>query len=217
MSSCDVCIRLLASLRRRGACVGPKLRGYLTSVVLSIDLGVRNLALCLLENADLPCAVPKILDWRIEDLLQGTRHKNCKKLSISDLNRLMQTRLSSIRWVRTPTLVAIENQPVGFHARSNTKMKVLSHCIETHFFLRGISAIRFISPKLKFRYSPEEEVKAAAKLKPASKRYRRHKQMACEACSLKISTHWHKLFATHKKKDDLADCYLQGLVALGIP
>ena len=115
----------------------------------------------------------------------------------------MQKRLSAIRWVRTPTLVAIENQPVGFHARSNTKMKVLSHCIETHFFLRGISAIRFISPKLKFRYSPEEEVKAAAKLKPASKRYRRHKQMALR-CQPSSHIPWCKYEAPYGTRDMLA-------------
>ena len=151
------------------------------------------------------------MDWRIEDLLHGTKHKNCKKLSISDLNRLMQARLAAIEWVREPTLVAIENQPVGFHARSNTKMKVLSHCIEAHFICKGIQNIRFISPKLKFRYSPEDEVEAAKKLKPASKRYREHKRMACTACIDRICDPWSSVFSSHKKKTTLPTATSKGL------
>lgn len=184
-------------------------------VVLSIDLGVRHLALCLLEvEGD----APSILDWRVEDVLEGSRHTSCKKLGISDLNRLLLARLRQIEWVKTPTVVAIENQPVGFHARSNTKMKVLSHCIEAYFLtaLDPPPDVRFISPKCKFRFSPEAEVKAAAAIKKSSERYRHHKRMACEACRSRLlgDPRWLAFFDSHKgKKDDLADCMLQGLVA----
>ena len=233
--------------------------------ILSIDLGIRNLALCVLSikrrttvsstmqtpvavslssvvqqdklqqiQTLLPSGTPEsiiqlqkeyivcIHNWKVVDILQNTDHENTKDLSISNLNCLMQRCLYEQNMHAGVDIVAIENQPVGFHKRSNTRMKVLSHCIESFMYNQCPDHVEicFVSPKKKFMWSPLADTQEAAANKKASARYRLHKKMACNACQMILQLcdpKWTNLFSAHKKKDDLADCFLQGLVIVHRP
>ena len=97
-------------------------------------------------------------------------------------------------------------------------MKVLSHCIESYMFLMGQAKVMFVSPKQKFRLSPDDQVKEVKAIKKASLRYRMHKKMAVDACRqmllLEKLDRWVDVLESASKKDDLADCFLQGIVSL---
>ena len=192
--------------------------------VLSIDLGTKNLAFCVLEQQTKGGTV-QISRWGILNIHDNLDKKTSKKQpTISELNRALQRTLKAARIEEGVNEVAIENQPAGFHKRANTKMKTLSHCIEAFMFLHlpPQSGIRFVNPKSKFAFSDKAEVDKIAKLKPASKRYREHKRMAVEATEKLLRSEevtlatddLRQVWATSKKKDDLADSFLQGLFVL---
>ena len=190
--------------------------------VLSIDLGTKNLAYCVLERRDSEPST-KILRWGILNVHEALRQKKSKKTpTISDLNCALQQTLANERLEEGVDLVAIENQPAGFHKRANTKMKTLSHCIEAYMWHRLPSKkIRFVNPKSKFSFSDKDEVARVAKLRKSTERYKEHKRMACEATkrflsgdTCELATGLLDMWTSSKKKDDLADCLLQGLFVL---
>lgn len=97
------------------------------------------------------------------------------------------------------TKIAIENQ-VGPIAST---MKAVQGMITQYWIMRGVTDIIYVS--------------AANKLKPFTKEkltYKQRKKLAVEKTSeliAKDAVHYVTFFATSKKKDDLADAYLQGL------
>lgn len=110
--------------------------------------------------------------------------------------------------------VLIENQPV----HKNPKMKSIQMLLYSYYLLKSVengmennNKIREIllfnaTGKLKIYDGPE--IKSDIKDTHA-----RNKFLAIQYCPyfLKNDTEWLNYFNNHKKKDDLADCYLQGL------
>ena len=194
------------------------------TTLLSIDLGTKNLAYCVLTvNTDK--TLISVKRWGIINIHTHLPTTASKKPTISDLNIALQRSLLKEELEKDVDLVAIENQPAGFHRNANTKMKTLSHCIEAYMFHKcpGRQVV-FVSPKGKFCFSPADEVDRVKRLKTAAARYRNHKRMAIEAVQNRInsgaltledktlSTMW----SNSKKKDDLADCLLQGMYCIGL-
>ena len=104
-------------------------------------------------------------------------------------------------------VVIIENQ-LGTLA---TRMKTLQGMITQYFIMRGVPDIRFISAtnKLKLFSDPGKEDKTD---------YADRKKRSMEITRALIAEHAPEhigLYDKHKKKDDLADCLLQGLWWLG--
>ena len=166
--------------------------------VLSFDMGYKNLAYCMLENK-------KITTWKCVNIVDGK--SKAKKPSIGVLCEALVDHLQKEKL--EPDKVLIEQQPVGFHKRSNTRMKVLSHVLQAYFYNKGIKA-SFVNPKRKLKGCPD------CKGKPTKERYKIHKQYAIDQARehLKEETvEWRDLFEKADKQDDLADCLLQGLVA----
>jgi hypothetical protein len=99
-------------------------------------------------------------------------------------------------------VVIIENQL----STLATRMKTLQGMITQYFIMRGVPDIRFISAtnKLKlFSHNPDEGEGSYADRKKRSIEITR---------SLVGPTHAQSVrFNAHKKKDDLADCFLQGV------
>ena len=187
-------------------------------------MGIRNLSCCYVTlgaNGEAPI----IHAWDILDVLEmcGARCKNCNKLPIQRATVLMcdalrmyleSSALAAKMDLHGIDRVLIEQQPVGFHRRSNTQMKVLSHVVQAFFHLRGVS-VAFVSPKKKNQLSKEQSVRDGVASMNTSKRYQWHKKQSVLRCEeiLRQSdqTEFLEFFEGLKKKDDCADSLLNAV------
>ena len=73
-----------------------------------------------------------------------------------------------------------------------------------------------MSPSNKLKLADNGDTKELVKLKgDDSKTYKLTKQLGIKYCNEMISSfpEWVQCFNSHKKKDDMADCFLQGMYA----
>ena len=158
--------------------------------ILSIDVGIKNLAICIIDNDR------TIIYWNVLET------KDIPDM-IKILDPIYLTHISEIK------TVLIEKQP-----SFNPKMRNISSALYSYFIVRGqvdnnnLKNIIFYSPKLKLQLC--ENYTSADSL-PNSKRYRAHKKMAIEQTQKFVSGENLIFFNSHKKKDDLADSYLQAV------
>jgi len=161
--------------------------------VISIDVGIKNLAICILES---DCSIEY---W---DVLNTT--------GLEDMIRRLDT---EVPWYGA-TSVVIEKQP-----SFNPKMRSIASGLMTYFLVRGkldsdqVDNLVEYSPKAKLLLCRDYSIALSLK---GSKRYRAHKKMAVEECRIRVSHDENLLnfYNQHKKKDDLADSYLQGVAYL---
>ena len=115
-------------------------------------------------------------------------------------------------------LVIIENQP----ALKNPTMKSIQMMIYSYFLINGVCSdspitnIEMINARNKLKAYQGPVVNCDIKDK-----YKRTKFLGIEYCKYMIDQsaqddQWLQLFSTSKKKDDLADAYLQGMYVLGL-
>ena len=163
--------------------------------LISIDLGVRNLAVCCLS---LKNGIPSIVSWELIDCTHGVT-MNLNDASIESLVSLITSTYLRKRedWVGDSVL--IEQQPMGGRT-FNIKTKVLGHVLQSLFELDGKS-VRFVSPQLKLRGMSSGGY-ADNKAYAVSKT----REMLVSHCS-----EWVSWFDSQKKKDDVADAFLQGV------
>ena len=157
--------------------------------VLSIDVGLKNLGICILDDCR------NIIYWNV-----------LETKDIPDMIKIIDPiYLSHIEQINT---VLIEKQP-----SFNPKMRNISSALYSYFIIRGqvdnlfLKKIIFYSPKLKLQLCEDHNSLVNV---PKNKRYRAHKKMAINQTQKFISGEQLVFFNTHKKKDDLSDCYLQG-------
>jgi hypothetical protein len=101
-------------------------------------------------------------------------------------------------------VVIIENQL----STLATRMKTLQGMITQYFIMRGVPDIRFISATNKLKLFSKEEGK------DDKSDYADRKKRSMEITRALIAEHAPEhigLYDKHKKKDDLADCFLQGV------
>lgn len=217
-------------------------------MILSIDVGIRNLAFCKLDaehivafsNADLydlptfPRGTVACVytTWKLGKMLECLRtwevllpprptRKQAMAL-ISENVKGLPTALSIDRLVslvvgfwdaradvyKNCDVVYIENQP----SIKNPSMKNLQIVLATYFVMRGVARVAFVH--------------ASGKLKLAQLRgwipkgkcdYKTKKRLSVELVNTHIMPHQTQetvgRFEMHSKKDDIADCILQGLYA----
>lgn len=184
--------------------------------VISFDVGIRNLALCMIDQVN--SESPRIVHWEVTDTLleNNCTVSDCRKVPLEKLTRFLvrylEKRLSRFKDL-SPDCIAIEQQPSSRFC-PNIKTKVLSHVIQSFFVSNFQDAvIRFVNPK-----APKKLIKGADAIKKEKKmsvRYRLHKKLAImETMRLLQDSAWLKFFETNKKKDDLADSYIQALFVL---
>ena len=116
--------------------------------------------------------------------------------------------------------VVIENQP----SFKNPRMKSIATTLYDYYLIRGIidktvtksniSQVHFMSPSNKLKLADHGDTKQLIKAKKTddTKAYKLTKSLGIKYC-LDLTTHlenWQKHFNSHKKKDDLADSFLQG-------
>jgi len=238
-------------------------------IILSIDVGIKNLAHCLFEIDDNDYSKYNMFEWdvvdicnikkqtckaelkkRLEDGTYAICGKNAsfkdnngicyckthvKKMLNSDLNNdtyeeIKYDNASEIRLVDLGInmmkaydiifnkykidIVIIENQI----SKIATRMKTIQGMITQYFIMEHTTNIEFISSTNKLKLFTDKKTKTD---------YKERKKMGIEFCRNVMINNidnydykddnecyfkgWLEHFDKHKKKDDLADCFLQGL------
>jgi hypothetical protein len=155
--------------------------------------------------------------------------KPLKKMNVSSMD-FDDTRLKLInilenkKHLLNADVVVIENQP----SFKNPRMKSISALLYDYYIIRGvidkertnsnIKRVKFMSPSNKIKLASDGETQQIVKLKASekasdeSKAYKLTKSLAVKYTQdlLKHLPDWLKHFNSYKKKDDLADAFLQG-------
>lgn len=180
--------------------------------IASFDLGMRNLAWCVLER-DGPCAWPpkgaRVLSWKLVDISEG----KVDDLQGADISQCVEMLIHTLKAHAAELVVDhvfLELQPTSRMGVSNIKTKVLSHICQGYFYEHGIP-VTFVSPKLKNSVPCDEVVEGT----PAQM-YAARKKHAIASTGVALAAlddkEWIAWWAHRKgKKDDLADAFLQGL------
>ena len=196
-------------------------------IYISFDIGVKNLALCILRQTE----ILEILDWRIIALA------SCKKeiKGIDDISERIYIEMDNIigglknKGINMIDYVLIENQPSNL----NGIMKTIQHIIYGYFSLvkywdKEVGNVVLVNASLKTKnhtYVINMEANAAnaanaadggeARNKKGFRRdkYKNNKMLSIELCREYISENEQlkKRFNENKKKDDLSDACLQAV------
>jgi hypothetical protein len=210
-------------------------------IYISFDIGVKNLAMCILRKTD----VITVLDWRIIVLAEAK--KDIK--GIEDISERIYFEMDNVvgelkdKGINTIDYVLIENQPSNL----NGIMKTIQHIIYGYFNLikhwdKEVNNVILVNASLKTKthdYKPDIQIKpksdkpenpedaegaeGAEGLKKTKElknvkgfrrdKYKLNKQLSIEICKdyIKDNAYLSALFAENKKKDDLSDACLQAV------
>ena len=188
-------------------------------IYISFDIGIKNLALCILENKD---NYINIIDWRVITLADKKKDVNGLNLISEILFYELDNIIGGIEELKYKNIdyVLIENQPSNL----NGIMKSIQLLIFSYFSLlkhwdKFIGQVLLINASLKLQYhkfKPEPLIKIdTTRNKKEQKRdkYRNNKNDAIEITKYYIKDNeiLNNYFLKHKKKDDLSDTLLQTL------
>jgi len=148
--------------------------------------------------------------------------KTCvANLDFDDTRLKLVMELEARKHLLDAKVVVIENQP----SFKNPRMKSISGIIYDYYMIRGmvdkaitksnIEKVKFMSPSNKIKLASDGETQQIVKLKADSedsKAYKLTKSLAVKYTQemVKHLPFWLNDFNSHKKKDDLADAFLQG-------
>jgi hypothetical protein len=182
--------------------------------ILSFDVGIVNLAYCIIESIP----EPKILHWEIITIPNDKKF-TAHNSSISDIYINLIKELDSRPILLDTEIVLIEKQP-----SFNPKMRIIAGCLQTYFYIRGvvdrtpaIKSVEFFSPKNKLKCYTGPELDISSKNgKIVKGKYAQTKKMGVMIARSKLNEYSETkekmdFFENNKKKDDLSDCYLQAL------
>jgi hypothetical protein len=145
---------------------------------------------------------------------------NCSKLSI-DLLKLNMINILDKLDLLDVNHVIIENQP----SLKNPKMKGIADNLYSYFLIRGIidnksiQKVSFFSPSNKLKTNIDEHFNKSntdtllENTTNSTEKYKMTKQLAIQYCLklLENFPNWISFFNSHRKKDDLADSFLQAV------
>jgi len=152
--------------------------------------------------------------------LKKVKNTGVKELDFDDTRLKLVMELEKRKHLLEANVVVIENQP----SFKNPRMKSISGIIYDYYMIRGmvdkeitksnINRVKFMSPSNKIKLATDGETQAIVKLKNTdeSKAYKMTKSLAVKYAT-EMAKHlpdWLAKFNSHKKKDDLADAFLQG-------
>lgn len=139
-----------------------------------------------------------ILDWDVIDIKGDTVHDTCEKCIRMLVNTFADKPID---------IVLIENQPV----QKNPTMKTIQIVVYTYFIYKkvtnaDIQSVVFVSANKKNKLAEKFDIDVSG-----STKYARTKKKAVLVTKeiLQNDFRWTTFFNGHKKKDDLADCFLQ--------
>lgn len=156
-------------------------------LVVSIDVGTKNLAYCILDHDS-----RKIHEWVVCTIPAPSTH--------------IPNVVTFLRSIMPPpeeiSHVVIEKQPAR-----NVKMRIMENVLSTFFTTVGVPHVTSYSAKLKLG--------AIGKTAKGKTNYTLRKKMSVAMAGVYLSElgdeHAQLLFTRSTKKDDLADCLLQAL------
>jgi hypothetical protein len=157
-------------------------------MILSIDVGIKNLALCLLDDR-----TNLVTQWDVSGI--PPEHKDGVYVSMRD-------HLDARPWVLGADTVLIEKQP-----DRNKKMVSVMHFLHAYFIIKSPGSETIL-------YDAKHKVPDVAG--PGRAQYNKRKKVSIERCEAFLregdtNVHWLDLFTASKKKDDLADTVMQAL------
>jgi hypothetical protein len=152
--------------------------------------------------------------------LKPFKLKNSSTMNFDDVKFKLIMELENRKNLLSADYVVIENQP----SLKNPRMKSIASTIYDYYLIRGIidkditksniTQVKFMSPSNKLKIADEGDIKQLIKAKKTddTKAYKLTKSLGIKYCLDLIQhlTIWIKHFNSHKKKDDLADSFLQG-------
>lgn len=149
--------------------------------VLSVDIGIKNFAICILNNNE-------IIYWEVIQL-----EKKCKNINWNNLIKKLYTILVNLIQKYKIDMVLIEQQMIS-------TMKMISIGVLMFFITKNINC-KIISSTEKLKYF---------KGKKTTYNERKNIAISLtHFYLLQERFHpWNEFFENHKKKDDLSDCFL---------
>jgi len=158
-------------------------------MILSIDVGIKNLAMCLLDEDKNNL----IVEWDVDGI--PPQHRDGVYVSMRD-------HLDARPWVLNAKTILIEKQP-----DRNKKMVSVMHFLYAYFIIRCPKAETIL-------YDARHKIPDVAG--PGKAQYNKRKKVSIERCedfirSNSVNSHWIDTFVKSKKKDDLADTVMQAL------
>ena len=208
--------------------------------ILSFDVGIKNLSFCVLDDVcehrnaktDVRCdkSVKFVSTCKTGCIKLCPAHKKLKSYSSRKFKGQPKKKNAMLCQGKNMVdiltkkdnfldvdLVVIENQP----ALKNPTMKSIQMILYSYFLINGVTNtgsvidnIQLINARNKLKAYTGPPVPCDIK-----DRYKRTKFLGIQYCSAMIQEsdqeeQWIQLFTDSKKKDDLADAYLQGIYVL---
>lgn len=190
--------------------------------ILSIDCGIKNLAYCVItldennEKSDLEYSIEK---WDVVDVLDSEHVEKKKPDFYFTSERLIEMLYDTFSIdidFSGFDYVLIENQPV----QKNPVMKSIQMIIYTFFLMMRhqfgqTTIIRLVSASNKLKVL-KRPLAFSQKIVDCKNEYKKKKLMAVELCLHYLKEIMHdevnlQKISTCNKKDDYADCFLQGI------
>ena len=185
------------------------------SKYLSFDIGIKNLAYCLLEVDDsTEYRNIKILEWGVIDLAQGQK---VKELDLMTIHSRMIDALNGCDFLNSNSDIntaILENQP----CLMNPTMKSVQILLFASLWMRKEDGVIDIGKMAMFSARNKLEAYDGPEIdfSHIKTKYTRTKKLSIAYTKYMLveseqSQEMNELFENSKKKDDLADAYLQGL------
>jgi hypothetical protein len=172
----------------------------------------------LLEKYKISCEnfvrcdmISALLKYGEDHCFESNTQVNAVHLNLVIIGRNIQHKLDAIFGddIATINTVIIENQ-IGPLA---TKMKTVQGMLAQYFIMKNNNiGIEFVSSVNKLKGLQGE--KEGGKEEKGSMDYKGRKKLGIQCCTEQMigeNAKWLTFFKSHKKKDDLADCFLQGV------
>lgn len=155
-------------------------------MLLSIDCGIKNLAMCLIEPSN-----KKIHMWDVSGV---------PPMHADGVFPCLVRHLNSKSWVDGATTVVIEKQP-----DRNRGMKGVENLLHTYFLVKEKDVIIWDARHKVPDVAGAGKARYAQRKKASIERARKFLE------ATDVNREWIQFFDSHKKKDDLADTVMQAL------
>jgi hypothetical protein len=184
------------------------------TTVIGVDVGTRNLGLCMIRRSAGRDGFVGITNWKVISCLPTSLHP--RTVSASDVaDALLAEGVGA--WVESSAAatVVIERQP-----RKNPSMTRMQHYLEMFFALRGAKNIYVQDAKRKLAFAASSPWWwEPGDIQKKKWTYRDRKKMAVRTVEAFLNTspkdvidpEWKSFFEKSRKKDDLADSLLHAM------